>query len=182
MLAIAPRRAVLAAAVAAAAACTSYGRCAIALEPPAVQYIANGSMPRKEELATLSVALEELAVALEVRLSGASSCAEARQELRAPIFSFLGYPGAPTASPLLASIPKPRRSKATTVLAEMLRDLEAVDAACGASAVDVDSVSVRERLEGARNRLRELIALYYGEACIGSPCNGRNGLPVGSAM
>lgn len=178
MLTTVPRRAVLAAAVAAAVACTGR-RGALALEPPAVQFLA-GSMPRREEFASLSVALEELSVALEVRLSGATSCAEAREELRTPIFgSFLGYPGAPAQSPLLASIPQPRRAKATTEVTAMLQDLEAVDSACGgSSAVGLDSV--RERLEGARNRLRELIALYYGEACIGSPCNGPNGLPVGS--
>ena len=141
--------------------------------------LTSGSMARKEEFASLSVALEELSVALEVNLSGATSCAEARQELRTPIFgSFLGYPGTPAQSPLLASIPQPRRAKATAEVTEMLRDLEAVDAACSRSAVDLDGV--RERLEGARNRLRELIALYYGESCIGSPCNGRNGLPAGS--
>ena len=179
MLTTVPRRAVLTAAAAAAVACSGYRRGALALEPPAVQFL-SGSMPRREEFASLSVALEELSVALEVKLSGATSCAEAREELRSPIFgSFLGYPGAPAQSPLLASIPQPRRAKATTEVTAMLRDLEAVDTACGGlTAVELDGV--RERLEGARNRLRELIALYYGEACIGSPCNGPNGLPVGS--
>jgi hypothetical protein len=64
-------------------------------------------------------------------------------------------------------------------VAEIVCSLRAVDAACGAgvgaTAADVEVAA--ERLEAARNSLREVLALYYGESCIGSPCNGRTGLP-----
>ena len=79
--------------------------------------------------------------------------------------------------PLLASIPAERRVKAAAEVAEILRSLRAVDAACGVGATATDVEVAAERLESARNSLREVLALYYGESCIGSPCNGRTGLP-----
>ena len=53
----------------------------------------------------------------------------------------------------------------------MVQSLAAVDGACvaGASADSLDAAS--EGLEAVRNGLRESIALFYGESCIGSPCD-----------
>lgn len=121
-------------------------------------------------------AFAELAAALErlVPLVADGSCAEARQLLRGtPVFrSFLGY-GADgsTSSALVDAIPEPRRAKARAEVAAMVQSLAAVDGACvaGASAESLDAAS--ERLEAVRNGLRESIALFYGESCIGSPCD-----------
>jgi len=85
--------------------------------------------------------------------------------------------GRAAAPPLLASIPVERRPKAAVEVAAIVRSLQAVDTACGLGASAADAEVAAERLETARNSLREVIALYYGESCIGSPCNGRTGLP-----
>ena len=119
--------------------------------------------------------------------------------------------GRAAAPPLLASIPVERRPKvrvrvrvrvrvnpnpnpnpnpnshphpnqAALEVAAIVRSLQAVDTACGLGASAADAEVAAERLEAARNSLREVIALYYGESCIGSPCNGRTGLPRSEAQ
>ena len=154
---------------------------AAASEPPASGSSVRGS------LAELAAALERLVPLI----ADGSSCAEARQTLREPIFAaFLGYSGlqeggaaaraapAPARGALLGTIPEARRAKAAVEVGEMMRSLRAVEAACGAGARAAELEGAGEQLEAARDRFREVIALYYGESCVGSPCNGRNGLPV----
>ena len=88
--------------------------------------------------------------------------------------AFLGYaPGTdgPPTSALVDAIPEPRREKARAEVDVMLRSLAAVDAACAACAGADSLDAAAERLEAARNGLRECIALFYGESCIGSPCD-----------
>ena len=78
-----------------------------------------------------------------------------------------------------ATIAAPRRAKAEAELLALWSDLSSIEEAClgtgGRREADMDLAS--DRLEDARNRVRQLIALYYGpETCIGSPCNGLVGV------
>ena len=119
-------------------------------------------------------AFAELAAALErlVPLVADGARAEAQLLRGTPVFrSFLGYGADGTTSALVDAIPEPRRAKAQAEVAAMVQSLAAVDGACvaGASADSFDAAS--ERLEAVRNGLRESIALFYGESCIGSPCD-----------
>ena len=147
---------------------------ASAVEPPAAlssRFGADGQY----NFGGTRAAFAELAAALErlVPLVADGSCAEARQLLRGtPVFrSFLGYGADGSTSALVDAIPEPRRAKAQAEVAAMVQSLAAVDGACvaGASADSLDTAA--ERLEAVRNGLRESIALFYGESCIGSPCD-----------
>ena len=147
------------------------------------------------QLSELSYALERAALLVD-----RAACAETRQVLRSPVIrDFVGFgggghgggPGGESGSgmralpepravnPLLATIAAPRRAKAEAELLALWSDLSSIEEAClgtgGRREADMDLAS--DRLEDARNRVRQLIALYYGpETCIGSPCNGLVGV------
>ena len=90
--------------------------------------------------------------------------------------------GYPNPNPNPNPNPHPHPNQAALEVAAIVRSLQAVDTACGLGASAADAEVAAERLEAARNSLREVIALYYGESCIGSPCNGRTGLPRSEAQ
>lgn len=166
---------------------------AAASEPP----VDGDASDSRASLAALAAALEDL----EAAVADTPSCEEARAQLRAPLFdSFLGYraddgkhtsaPPSASRSALVAAIPEERRAQAALEVAAMLDDLRGMDVACSASvgvgvapaagrhAHEEASLLAMQRLERARDRLRQVIALYYGEqTCVGSPCNGQVGLP-----
>ena len=149
--------------------------------PPGVPRAAAAELPASFIGSGIRSALAEASATLErlvplVADADAASCAEVGRLLRVPALNgaFLGTLSPdgealrPRRSALLGSIPQARRSKAAAEVTELLRSLRAVDAeVCAANPEEAS-----ERLEAARNNLRELVALYYDESCIGSPCNG----------
>ena len=108
---------------------------------------------------------------------------ELRILLRSPIVSdYLGFqPGMKgtqqPAAPLITAFPAESRARASAELRELLVDLEFIDAYCiersrgiSLSQNVIDSDEVARRLNDARQRLRLVIALYYGPDCVA--CNG----------